>query len=127
MISKKILIGVILLLACFDQALGADNPEWLGKWKESAQRSDMCKQIPGESDNGIIIFTKNKAVFYESECRIIRTDPMRTGVTRITMKCAGEGETFKAHEDVIVLNNRLIRYVVGEKKSLTMVEYERCQ
>jgi hypothetical protein len=94
---------------------------WVGKWYTG--RSSVCKGVPGETE-GLITYTTSKAEGLETACDIKKITRRGNGV-EIDLACAGEGQEWRETEYLEVVQGRLKRTVLVERKRQTFT-YSRC-
>jgi hypothetical protein len=95
---------------------------WIGKWVDGSQ--NLCKGDPAEKKEGVFVYTTKKVSAYESMCDVVGIKQVGPGV-EVSMTCYGEGMKSKEVETLNVVNGRLGRTVVIDRKRKTFW-YDRC-
>lgn len=99
----------------------SDEEPWVGRWYTGDAK--VCSGRRGESE-GLLTYTATKAIGYESECRIV-SKKRRGPATDIILACEGDGMVSRDRETLEVINGRLRRAVILERRPTTFT-YSRC-
>jgi hypothetical protein len=94
---------------------------WVGKWYTG--KASVCTGKRGESE-GLLHFTTTKLWGYESECDVESIKPVGAGV-EVVSKCYGEGMASREREYLEVVDDKLKRTTLVQRKRLTFT-YNRC-
>lgn len=94
---------------------------WVGKWYTG--RASLCKGRPGETE-GLLSYSTSKVDGMETSCDVTKITRRGKGVN-LALACAGEGTEWRDNEYLEVVQGKLKRTVLIERKKKTF-SYDRC-